>query len=401
MFCKVVTGAIFASVLVVSSIEAQTVSQIGGPAELPSASFKGDQYVDSRGCVFLRAGYGGRPNWVPRVSRARKVLCGFPPTFGPKPVIDVADEPPEIVVKPPMVVVAAPVIAAKPNQPRGTAPMATVASKMMPKPALVASEMAAVTMAKPARYANTSPVQSYVSVASNAVPAGKIGCYASAPVPEVVRLQGGGTAVVCTRGDGTTTGWRSPIYPKGAGVGPALRKPVMAQNAQQSGQNAAASATYAQNTDIPAVPKGYKLAWKDDRLNPNRGKGTAAGQAAQDQIWTKTVPAQLISDVTKAKANKVAKRNVAVSTMGGATSPVQPAASGATWVQIGTFGVAQNAQGAAQRLVAMGLPIAKSQIIKSGKALQIVLAGPFATGAEVTSAMNLARQAGFADAFIR
>ena len=76
---------------------------------------------------------------------------------------------------------------------------------------------------------------------------GKIGCYTSAPVAEVVRLRNGGTAVVCTRGDGTLTGWRPPIYPRGAGVGAALRDPVQVARADNAGAGrvAAAAPAYA------------------------------------------------------------------------------------------------------------------------------------------------------------
>jgi len=55
-------------------------SGAGGPAELPPAAFSGRQYVDSRGCVFLRAEPGGAGAWVPRLARDGTPLCGFRPS---------------------------------------------------------------------------------------------------------------------------------------------------------------------------------------------------------------------------------------------------------------------------------------------------------------------------------
>lgn len=46
------------------------------PAELPPPDFRGQQYQDSRGCLFVRAGEGSQTVWIPRVSRQGAAICG-------------------------------------------------------------------------------------------------------------------------------------------------------------------------------------------------------------------------------------------------------------------------------------------------------------------------------------
>jgi hypothetical protein len=423
---KFVTVAVLAAVFGSASVEAQSVRQVGGPANPPPSGFTGDQFVDNRGCVFLRAGYGGQATWVPRVGRDRKAMCGYPPTGTVRNKIEIASDaeaaqPPAAVMAeaPAVMAEVAPVIPVVPmakTRVVSIEPAAPVVVRRQPvAPAVV--EAPAVAVVKPAAVA-PMPRATYEVAAASGPGAGQIGCYSSAPVAERVKLSNGGTAVVCTRGDGTLTGWRPPVYPRGAGVGAALHDPVMAAglggghghghaDADHDGDHGHAHAAASTNA-VPKPPKGYKLAWDDDRLNPNRAKGTVQGWQDQAQVWTNDIPAELVADQPKKKKKKkvvyVTKdSNVTVSTKGqAATAPVaKKAAKGGAYVQVGTFGQPANADGAASRLQGMGLPVARSKITSGGKAMQIILAGPFASADDAQTALSMARRAGFGDAFLR
>jgi hypothetical protein len=58
------------------------------PAELPPSDYAGQQYVDSRGCMFVRAGTDGKVVWVPRVSREGVPICDNPPSGHRVPVAE-------------------------------------------------------------------------------------------------------------------------------------------------------------------------------------------------------------------------------------------------------------------------------------------------------------------------
>lgn len=119
--------------LVAMALGGTAQSQAVLPAEFPPTSFEGNQFVDSNGCAFVRAGVGGAVNWIPRFNRSRQQLCNFQPTF-PDTQVVAALPPidPDLIIEitPPAAAEAtAPAPIPAPTRTRGVAaPIQTVAS---------------------------------------------------------------------------------------------------------------------------------------------------------------------------------------------------------------------------------------------------------------------------------
>lgn len=66
------------SMSLISGVVAQTNGS--GPAEMPPADYDAREFVDSRGCAFLRSTFGGAVTWVPRFGADRQPVCDATPT---------------------------------------------------------------------------------------------------------------------------------------------------------------------------------------------------------------------------------------------------------------------------------------------------------------------------------
>lgn len=374
---KVLSAATIAAVFGALSAGAVTFDEVDGPAEYPPSSFAGSQYVDSSGCVFMRAGYAGQTTWVPRVTRDRQVICGQRPTFGgARPAAPVIAEAPQPKVAPARTGRVGP-------------PMETIASTTTP-PRIVAPAKARAAGPDPRSYAAApvvmpAPVPAAPpaarprgTVIAAAAPVGQTACPNRSPVAQRFMLSDGRHVIRCVP---------QSEYPKT--FASAAEIAALPQGVLQA---------------VPVtVPPGYKPAWADDRLNPLRGVGTPAGDAQMAQVWTKKVPMRAVPQPVRV-VQVPAPQPVTVSTRSEPAAkmraaPVQ-ASAGGRYVQVGTFGEPSNAAGAAARLRATGLPVAMSRVQKNGRALQIVMLGPLGPG-DVAGALNAARRAGFADAFAR
>lgn len=224
-----------------SAANAQNLSDAQTPAEFPPAAFKGKQFVDSRGCIFIRAGIDGKVTWVPRVTRNRMAICGYKPTFPTGTVTVTA--PARTPVAPVRITLAPPVVA-KPAPVARPAPVRVVAAVSVPAPAAPAA----------------APVVATVQIGPD-----------TRIIPRHVYENRQNTLIAAVP-DGYRPAWEdgrlNPHRAEGAAV-----------------------------PDAPGtgfvLPKGYKPAWDDGRLNPNRGAATAAGDARSDRIWSRTLPRRL------------------------------------------------------------------------------------------------------------
>ncbi|MBK1635822.1 hypothetical protein [Rhodovulum adriaticum] len=242
----------------VSAAHAQALRKDDGPAEYPPASFQGRQFVDSQGCVYIRAGYAGQVSWVPRVGRDRKVLCGFSPTFA-----KAATRPAPAQVRQPQ----APVRVARPaptaQAPRAVQPSQPEAPVRVVRRTTTAPQAAPKPTA-PKRVVRTAP----------------------AVKPRQPACPGASALSARYINDGS----KYPVR-----CGPQEIDPTAGSVTVRPGSRAGSSPATVPLRPAPlTVPEGYERVWEDGRLNPHRGRRTARGELQMAQIWTDEVPRRLI-----------------------------------------------------------------------------------------------------------
>jgi len=250
-FTRIIVLAAMTGAFTVGGVHAQTTSNTVLPAEFPPESFTGKQYVDSNGCIFIRAGVSGNVTWVPRVGRDRKQICGYQPST------DSAS-------------------AAAVPQPRTAAtPPIEIAPDSTPT-------AATTTSAAPATVATTAP----------AAPKPQTGVATAATAPTAAPKVSTAKTAQATITQQPVADTRSYILAIDGRTGETVLVPPKTRVVPQHVYE------IRQDSENVRVPRGYRAGWKDDRLNLRRAEGTLEGRAKMNLVWTNTVPRRLVSAST-------------------------------------------------------------------------------------------------------
>lgn len=445
---RIIAIGLAVSSIAIGALQAQSLRDGSTPAEFPPSSFTGKQYVDSKGCVYVRAGIDGNVTWVPRVTRERKLVCGFKPSLSNPQTATVAppaakSQPEQITIAPPAAKPAAapkPAAQAKPKTTAvkttpqrttkdpipttagaGVAAPKTTTARTAPKPAAPSpspgpntfkstAPKPAATAPQPAPKQGKCPGASALS--QKYINDGSRFPVRCGPQPErpvtlpgesLSSLDEGGVPVVDL---GNNRVVERHIYEKrinttDLGVPSGFRP---AWDDDRLNEDRAERTLAPARIAAAAVPNGFRPAWDDERLNPARGQVTPAGEQATDQIWKRRLPRTLapqpvdrpVVTVSTKDAQKQAAPTATVSTKS-VRQPV-PETTKPRYIRVAAFADKSQARAAAQGLARQGLTVRLGTSQRGGKSTPIVLAGPYPTNTSAEAALSSVKRAGFANA---
>ncbi|WP_425045632.1 SPOR domain-containing protein [Primorskyibacter sp. S87] len=350
---RAIVGAVVLGAISLGGAVAQTSGAVASnpltpPAEFPPASYAGKQYVDSRGCVYVRASIDGVVAWAPRVTQQRQQVCGQKPTR----------------------------VSASVATQVQTSTAQTTGASVRVAPAATSGGSARA----PARYiawnyenGQRQKVGVLLNENTRVVPRH---VYDQQRLSQDVKVPRGYQRVWDDDRLNTRRAERS------------MRPPVYTNQAK--------------------LPAGYQLVDREDgRLNTRRGIRTERGDEMMGGIWDGEIPRRLRTVPTQGRVISApdvpayidaaqAPVLVRISTRSGA-EPQTPSGQG-RYVRVGRFVSDTEAQVVAQALVQSGIPAKPGKARRGEDAYPVVLVGPYGSKREARAALKKVRRAGYPDA---
>ncbi|NDD10289.1 MAG: SPOR domain-containing protein [Rhodobacteraceae bacterium] len=323
-----------------SEAVAQSLTSSEGPANLPPADFTGTQFVDNKGCVHIRTGRTGATSWTPRVSRDRKLVCGFEPSFAGTSAVPLRQKPA--------------IVAQKPiSSPLSSIPVKQTSSTLPPKKTVPS------TRATPA-------AQSYAqTTTSNGREIILNGSGMPSKIPNGFRAAWDDGRLNLNRG-----------IPTAAGIVDSEK--IWTQNIPRQLISDVAQGNVYPVKRVLTYP--FKSMETQERFMA--AKGALSLKVAQDGE---------ISMNRSAAATRISSKSM----------PATVTHKNGQSIQVATLANPLNAERTILRMAKLNLPTTNKPVTIAGRSYQIVLVGPFYDQESSKVALKTVHQEGFRDAFFR
>lgn len=368
------------------------------PAEPPPDDFASRQYIDSRGCVFLRDNAGA---WLPRVARDGAPICGYPPTFSARGI----DGRPRLRALDPdagrsraelleQALSETVLTNLRPGELAGDSNPMEKLPDMGPEPANAAPSLAlkaALAAAPAVRHSMGEALQPNrrlcqllgyddISGAQGRARDPSQGYCSSLRESDLSRL----TFVR------SVAEVRKENAPPAESAEAGKAAPKAALPAAKGGKAAPKTADKPDSKAVPAPAPAKTAAQKPGSDKASAQKAATGKPGAGNLKLKKIVPVPPKSAPVKEAAKQAVK-----------PAPPGIIPAGARYIQFGTYADADNADRAAQVVAQMGYPVMRGKDRVKGKDVQFVLAGPFGDRETIVRALDAIRRAGFKDAYPR